>query len=94
MIRVTIHMRDGRRFFTDDAQTVRQIVPGNGRKDKVVSASGEEILHFQFVPWRTTIVEGESKICTVDSRKIEAIEAELIAEREKDIRNVGEEESE
>ena len=33
MIRVTIHMRDGGQLSTDDVQTVRQLVPGNGRKD-------------------------------------------------------------
>lgn len=80
MIRVTIHMRDGNQFSADDVQTVRQLVPGSGRKDEVVTASGEEILHFQFVPWRTTIVKGKTKICSVGSLKIEAIEAELISE--------------
>ena len=80
MIRVTIHMRNGRQFSVDDVQTVRQLVPGNGRKDEVVTASGEKILHFQFIPWRTTIVENKAKILAVDSYKIEALEAELISE--------------
>lgn len=94
MIRVTIRMSGGLEYTVDDATKVTQIVPGCGGKDEIASASGDEILHFQFLPWRTTIVEGVAKICTVGSLKIEAIEAELIAEREKDIGNVGEEESE
>ena len=38
----------------------------------------DEILHFQFVPWRTTIVEGKTKVFSVDPLKIASIEAELI----------------
>lgn len=78
MIRVTIHMRDGDRFSTDDVQTVRQLVPGNGRKDEVLAACGEEILSFNFVPWRTTTVVSKAKTFTVASYRIGAIEAELI----------------
>lgn len=80
MIRVTIHMRGRSQFSVDDVQTVRQLVMESSRKDEAVTASGEEILHFQFVPWRTTIVENKAKILAVASYKIEAIEAELISE--------------
>lgn len=78
MIRVTIRMSSGLEYTVDDATKVTQIVPGCGGKDEIESASGEEILHFPFVPWRTTIVEGKTKICSVDSLKVEAIEAELV----------------
>lgn len=77
MIRVTIHMRDGRQFSVDDVQKVTQLVLGFGKGDRA-TARGEEILNFQFIPWRTTIVEGKTKICSVDSPKVESIEAELM----------------
>lgn len=77
MIRVTIHMRDGRQFSVDDVEQVTQLVLGFGKGDRA-TARGEEILNFQFIPWRTTIVEGKTKICSVDSSKVEAIEAELM----------------
>lgn len=78
MIRVTIRMSSGLEYTVDDVTKVTQIAPGCGGKDEVVSASGDEVLHFQFVPWRTTIVEGKTKICSVDALKVEAIEAELV----------------
>ena len=78
MIRVTIRMSNGLEYTVDDVKRVTQIVPGCGGKDAAWSASGDEILHFQFVPWRTTIVEGKAKICSVDALKVEAIEAELV----------------
>lgn len=81
MIRVTIRMSNGLEYTVDDATKVTQIVPGCGGKDEIESASGEDILRFQFVPWRTTIVEGKTKICSVDSLKVEAIEAELVTEK-------------
>lgn len=77
MIRVTIHMRDGRQFSVDDVEQVTQLVLGFGKGDRA-TARGEEILNFQFIPWRTTIVEGKTKICSVDSSKVESIEAELM----------------
>ena len=79
MIRVTIRMSSGLEYTVDDATKVTQIVPGCGGKDEIESASGEEeILHFPFVLWRTTIVEGKTKILSVDSLEVEAIEAELV----------------
>lgn len=80
MIRVTIHMRDGRKFSVDDVQKVSQLVPGCGGKDEVETACGEEVLRFQFVPWRTTIVEGKAKTFAVDPFKVEIIEVEAISE--------------
>lgn len=77
MIRVTIHMRDGRQFSVDDVEQVTQLVLGFGKGDRA-TARGEEILNFQFIPWRTTIVKGKTKICSVDSSKVESIEAELM----------------
>lgn len=95
MIRVTIHMRDGSRFSVDDVKKVSQLVPNKTGEEELVAAYGEKaILSFPFFPWRSTIIEGKTKICSVSSLGVEAIEAELIAEREKDIGNVGEEESE
>ena len=90
MIRVTIRLQNGAEYTVDDVEKVTQMVPGCGGKDVVESASGDEILHFQFMPWRTTIVEGKTKICSVDSLRVEAIEAE----REKSGGNAGEEVSE
>ena len=81
MIRVTIRLQDRMEYTVDDVERVTQIVPGCGGKDEVESASGDEILNFQFLPWRTTIVKGKAKICSVDSLKVEAIEAELITEK-------------
>lgn len=81
MIRVTIRLQDRTEYTVDDVERVTQIVPGCGGKDEVESASGDEILRFQFLPWRTTIVAGKTKICSVDSLKVEAIEAELITEK-------------
>ena len=79
MIRVTIRLQGGTEYIVDDATKVTQIVPGCGGKDEIESASGEEeILHFPFVLWRTTIVEGKTKILSVDSLEVEAIEAELV----------------
>ena len=84
MIRVTIHMRDGSRFSVDDVKKVSQLVPTKMGQEELVTAWGEKaILSFPFFPWRSTIIEGETKICSVSSLRVEAIEAELIAEREK-----------
>lgn len=80
MIRVTIRIQDRTEYTVDDVERVTQISPGCGGKDEVKSASGDEILHFQFEPWRRTIVEGKTKICSVNSLRIEVIEAELITE--------------
>lgn len=82
MIRVMIRMRSGLEYTVDDVQKVSQLVSGCGGKDEVETACGEEVLRFQFVPWRTTIVEGRAKICSVASLEIEAIEAELITEKD------------
>lgn len=78
MIRVTIRLQDETEHTVDDVEMVTQLVPGCGSKDVAKSASGDEILHFQFVPWRTTIVEGKTKVFSVDPLKIASIEAELI----------------
>lgn len=95
MIRVTVWLRDGAAFVVDDVKKVSQLVPTKMGQEELVTAWGEKaILSFPFFPWRSTIIEGETKICSVSSLGVEAIEAELIAEREKDIGNVGEEESE
>lgn len=83
MIRVTIHMRDGRQFSVDDVEQVTQLVLGFGKGDRA-TARGEEILNFQFIPWRTTIVEGKTKICSVDSSKVESIEAELMEKKDEE----------
>lgn len=77
MIRVTIRMSSGLEYIVDDVEKVTQLVLGFGKGDRA-TARGEEILNFQFIPWRTTIVEGKTKICSVDSSKVEAIEAELM----------------
>lgn len=77
MIRVTIRLQDRTEYTVDDVERVTQIVPGCGGKDEVESASGDEILNFQFVPWRTTIVKGKTKTCSVGSLRVEAIEAEF-----------------
>ena len=59
-------------------------------KQELVAAYGEKaILSFPFFPWRSTIIEGKTKICSVSSLGVEAIEAELIAEREEDMGNAG-----
>lgn len=95
MIRVTVWLRDGAAFIVDDVKKVSQLVPTKMGQEELVTAWGEKaILSFPFFPWRSTIIEGKTKICSVSSLGVEAIEAELIAEREKDIGNVGEEESE
>nr|DAX73665.1 MAG TPA: hypothetical protein [Caudoviricetes sp.] len=78
MIRVTIRLQGETEHTVDDVERVTQLVPGCGGKDVAKSASGSEILHFQFVPWRTTIVEGKTKVFSVDPLKIASIEAELI----------------
>ena len=83
MIRVTIRLQDRTEYTVDDVERVTQIGPGCGGKDEVESASGDEILRFQFVPWRTTIVKGKTKICSVEPLRVEAIEAELITEKDR-----------
>jgi hypothetical protein len=83
MIRATIRLQDKTEYTVDDVERVTQIVPGCGGKDEVESASGDAILNFQFLPWRTTIVKGKTKICSVESLRVEAIEAELITEKDR-----------
>lgn len=78
MIRVTIHMRDGRQFFVDDVQKVSQRVLDSAGQEKLVTAWRSAILRFPFATWRETVVEGKAKIFVVDPFKIEAIEAELM----------------
>lgn len=82
MIRVTFHMRDGRQFSVDDVQAVTQLDPGDGGRDIAETGRGDGVLCLKLVPWRTTIVEGRAKICSVASLEIEAIEAELITEKD------------
>ena len=64
-------------------EQVTQVVLGFGKGDRA-TARGEEILNFQFIPWRTTIVEGKTKICSVDSSKVESIEAELMEKKDEE----------
>lgn len=83
-VRVTVWLRDGSAFIVDDVKKVSQLVPTKMGQEELVTARGEKaILSFPFFPWRATIIEGEAKICSVSSLRAEAIEAELIAEREK-----------
>ena len=83
MIRVTIRMSSGLEYIVDDVEQVTQLVLGFGKGDRA-TARGEEILNFQFIPWRTTIVEGKTKICSVDSSKVESIEAELMEKKDEE----------
>lgn len=83
-VRVTVWLRDGATFIVDDVKKVSQLVQTKmGQEELVTAWGGKAILSFPFFPWRSTIIEGEAKICSVSSLRVEAIEAELIAEREK-----------
>lgn len=77
-VRVTVWLRDGATFIVDDVKKVSQLVPTKMGQEELVTAWGEKaILSFPFFPWRSTIIEGEAKICSVSSLRLKRLKRSL-----------------